>query len=284
MSLHIFSQDEAWTKEWKGSGKTVLEVILNNIDTYCRKQIERPFARDEAAQSTYIIIAEENKSIKGFAFLEKQAGKTLYLHLICSAVDHPMKRRSREEFKKGWGGAMIRRIKSLAREKGCKYVKLSALPSVITLYHYFGWRFINKCGQTEKAEITELIKKLSRERKEDPDLKKIKRPDLFDDAFDDFLDKSTTWAELREKLEKNNFSGARTALGHSVKTIRRTIGTDDQHGIDYSPADLRTALPSREEAEEEEGIEETRELAIIDTEEHGYDMLYCLEKKKGRWS
>jgi len=273
MSIRILTQKEA--KEEKVGRKSIMNLILDNIDVFCRKQVARDFARDEFDESNLIVVAFAGTTPRGFAFLEKETASTLYLHLICAAIGHPMHRRSK--LSSSVGGKMIKTIIQYAKEKRFARIKLAALRPVITLYHYFGWRFIRRCKTKENPQITHLVLQLANELK--PIMKKNKRPDLVDKAVVKAVDQSTNWRQLRYLLEKNNFSATKNKWGQSIQTLSRYAVTGDPYGIDYTEDDLRKALPTQDEAFWDLDIEETRELKKVDTQDDGYDMILCLTNK-----
>ena len=52
MSIQILTQKEA--KEKTVGNKTIMDLILDNIDTFCRNQVARDFAEDEFDESNII--------------------------------------------------------------------------------------------------------------------------------------------------------------------------------------------------------------------------------------
>ena len=161
-----------------------------------------------------------------------------------------------------------------------KRVKLSALNAVITLYHKFGWRFIKKCGSTEDPAITAAVSALwavwgPAQRRLSGDTQKAAA------ETEEFWDQQSAtpgsaWMNLKIILEQHGFSETTSERwGDIIHTVVRT-GT----GHDYSVGtDLREG--QYQDQLEDAGASSTGDLAHIDTEEHGYSMLWCVPKTAG---
>ena len=310
-TVEIIPLSQLWSLEGMG-GRTFQKIVMTHLNTFCRGEIGRSFATDlldvneeldaGELQKRWVVIAKAGDSIRGFAFLEsKNEGRTLYLHLICTAVTNPLGLRSMLQV--GVGGAMLHAIKEFCVRNGFERFELNALPAVITLYHKFGWRFVRHCDGTEKKVITDAIgglyKAMSKAtRRSDrkrfaPAVEHKKTVEFFTEQRQSG-NPEAPWNYLKMLLERNGFSMAVTDAGHVLRTQPRlavrpgTEGTRweeravDESAVDYSQGmNLRDALMTQETAEEE-GITETGQLVRKNPEDEGYRMLWCpqWEQKK----
>ena len=147
------------------------------------------------------------------------------------------------------------------------------------MYHKFGWRFIKKCGNTENSEITAAVGALwsvwgPAQRALPLDTKKAAEAA---EAF--WTQQSTTagsaWRNLKMLLERHGFSGATTDWGDTIHTVGRTgVGVDYSVGMDLREGQYQDQL-------DEEDAASTSELAHIDTDEHGFSMIWCVPKTAG---
>ena len=276
--ISIYTIGDIW--DVKIGGKHLLEVIYKNTKTYCRAQVARTYILSLLFDSDWLVVATSRETVRGFAFLKKVDVQTLYLHLICAALSHPMQRRS--ALKDNVGGDLILRIQHFCKQRGFKCLQLHALAPVITLYHKFGWRFVDHVNQREKPAITSAVGALAAE------VVSLRKSQLSHDKVDaaviSFIadsnkDIHSSWWCLRDLLERNDFSAMTNACGDTIRTqVRRAqVG---ETSIDYSAGmNLREALLSQDAADEL-GISSTRELAKVDPQIAGYTMLWCPEWKK----
>jgi hypothetical protein len=266
------------------AGKTIAQWLLDSesrISTYCRGAIQSTFAEDLVEDSHWIIIAAVAGRPRAFAFLERKTRGTLYLHLICAAVSHPMHRRSHDElglFGDNVGGHLLKFIKEFAVFKKFNRVQLSAIIPVITLYYKFGWRFIHRCNERENPAIAPAVGAFYKALR--PIWSTPTTPDKIDQLVDDFIEKSSSnsqsaWFQLRILLEQGKFSGATTSAGHTIFTQPRLAARGVDAGRNYEPM---IRFPTRDELEDED-MTETRQLANVDTSEHGYEMLWCAPRQ-----
>ena len=266
-------------REMRIGGRSLMQVIATNMKTYCRKQIEKSYADDLLIDSTWMVIAISGETLRGFAFLTKDNNHTLSLPLICAAVAHPMCRRS--ALKDNVGGDMLRFIKNFCIERGFARIRLHALAPVISLYHKFGWRFVHRCNHREKKDITEAVAAFSHDL--DFIRKGVGGPDSAAPRMMEFIvqcnkDKGSAWWNLRELLERNDFSVTTNRFGHTLYTQKRlaALGAEDA-SIDYGVGmNLRDKLLGYYEAEDE-GIEFTGELVRRDPQDEGYKMLWSVK-------
>jgi len=278
--ISIYAIQDIW--DVMVGGQHLLEVIYKNAKTYCRAQVERTYILSLMFDSDWLVVATSRETVRGFAFLKKVNVRTLYLHLICAALAHPMRRRS--GLKDNVGGEMILRIQHFSKQRGFKRLQLHALAPVITLYHKFGWRFVDRVNQREKPAITAAVAALTAEIV--PLRKSSILPDKVDVALLSFINESnrdmaSSWWLLRDLLERNGFSAMTNACGDTIRTqVRRAQAGEDDASIDYSAGmNLRKALLSQDAAEAL-GISSTRELVKVDPQIAGYTMLWCPEWKK----
>ena len=182
--ISIYPVNAIWALEI--GGKYFLNMLYTNLKTFCRGQVDRIYIMSLMADSDWVIVSTTGETVRGFAFLKRMNSRSLYLHLICAAIAHPMRRRS--GLVDNVGGDMLRYIQDFCKIRRFSRIILHALGPVITLYHKFGWRFVNRINQREKPAITEAVDSLTREivdiRKSDISLDKI------DVAVSDFIDKS----------------------------------------------------------------------------------------------
>jgi hypothetical protein len=276
--ISIYAIQDIW--DVMVGGQHLLEVIYKNAKTYCRAQVEKTYILSLIFDSDWLVVATSRETVRGFAFLKKVNVQTLYLHLICAALAHPMQRRS--ALKDNVGGDMILRIQRFSTQRGFKRLQLHALAPVITLYHKFGWRFVDCVNQREKPAITSAVGALAAEV---VSLRKGQlSPDKIDAAVVSFIyasnkDIHSSWWCLRDLLERNDFSAMTNACGDTIRTqVRRAQAGETS--IDYSAGmNLREALLSQDAAEAL-GISSTRELVKVDPQIAGYTMLWCPEWKK----
>ena len=300
VDINIFTTKEASTlKPPMFRGKTVADWLLGTearISDFCRGAILHSFAEDLIGDSNWVLIASINNIPRAFAFLERKSNDTLYLHLICSPFAHAAGRRMLRRShaveqalrNRGDGGAGVAILSYLQNSlmgnipdspfRRFKRIQLSAIISVITFYHRIGWRFIHRCNGKENPAITEAVVRLNEAMKPIRQLHDTQQG--IAQQMDDFIEESgkdpdSAWYKLRALLEHYGFSGATTYPGeHTVYTQTRRAATSEMQGVDYTEADLRK-MPTQKEMEEGD-MTETREMAQIDTSEHGYEMLWCL--------
>ena len=85
----------------------------------------------------------------------------------------------------------------------------------------------------------------------------------------------SAWRHLKTLLEQHGFSGATTDWGDTIHTVARTGA-----GVDYSVGrDLREG--QYQDQLDREDAASTAELAHIDTDDHGFSMLWCVPKTAG---
>ena len=140
-----------------GGGPYALNIL-------CQKKIGDEFTVD-AINNAYFLVVNLNESgeIIGFAAVMYYADDNdpdvtyLYIELICNAPGHSMGLRS--NLNRAGAKAMIQSIEQLARNKGCSYVKLSAIDQVVPYYFRLGFNFKSVVG--EDGEINNYLRERS---------------------------------------------------------------------------------------------------------------------------
>lgn len=150
------------------SNKKVYEFkgALNKTwDRICQNGVNKDFAIGSSDEFTYVLLGYDSKggkkgALRGFLFAtvktDRKGKKYLYIDIVCAGPSTRMKLKGHISVT---GRNLIQETFKIANAIDCDYIKLSAIPEVITYYHkVFGFRFIKQCGDTEKPEITAHIK------------------------------------------------------------------------------------------------------------------------------
>ena len=134
-------------------------------DRICQNGVNKDFAVGSSDEFTYVLLGYDSKSgkkgaLRGFLFAtiktDSKGKKYLYIDIVCAGPSTRMKLKGHISVT---GRSLIQETFKIANAIDCDYIKLSAIPEVITYYHkVFGFRFIKQCGDTEKPEITAHIK------------------------------------------------------------------------------------------------------------------------------
>lgn len=128
----------------------------------CQDKIGEQFVRDAINQAQIIVVNLFNGIIIGFAAVIKDRDEYgnpfLYIELICNSPPPGFETRAAAAAAEQRQGAkaMIEAIERLARERGCSYVKLSAVDDVIPYYYRLGYDFITV--YSELGEINKYLK------------------------------------------------------------------------------------------------------------------------------
>ena len=143
---------------FKGS----LNTSWNRI---CQNGVNKDFAVGSSDEFTYVLLGYDSKSgkkgaLRGFLFAtiktDSKGKKYLYIDIVCAGPSTRMKLKGHISVT---GRSLIQETFKIANAVNCDYIKLSAIPEVITYYHkVFGFRFIKQCGDTEDVKITAHIK------------------------------------------------------------------------------------------------------------------------------
>lgn len=134
-------------------------------DRICQNGVNKDFAIGSSDEFTYVLLGYDSKggkkgALRGFLFAtvktDRRGMKYLYIDIVCAGPSTRMKLKGHISVT---GRSLIQETFKIANAIDCDYIKLSAIPEVITYYHkVFGFRFIKQCGDTEKPEITAHIK------------------------------------------------------------------------------------------------------------------------------
>ena len=149
----------------KKNAYTFKGSLNTSWDRICQNGVNKDFAVGSSDEFTYVLLGYDSKSgkkgaLRGFLFAtiktDSKGKKYLYIDIVCAGPSTRMKLKGLISVT---GRSLIQETFKIANAIDCDYIKLSAIPEVITYYHkVFGFRFIKQCGDTEKPEITAHIK------------------------------------------------------------------------------------------------------------------------------
>ena len=122
------------------------------INSWCRNTLTPDYVKDvlEDEDTNLILTLTDSKdNIRGIALLSVQR-RVMELIVLCNNDVPGVKLKSNRAF--GRGSMLLKLIKFLGKDLG-DGIKLYALEAVITLYHKFGWKFIDSCKGKERTYI-----------------------------------------------------------------------------------------------------------------------------------
>lgn len=149
----------------KKDAYTFTGSLNTSWDRICQNGVNKNFAIGSSDEFTYVLLGYDSKggkkgALRGFLFAtiktDGKGKKYLYIDIVCAGPSTRMKLKGHISVT---GRSLIQETFKIANAVNCDYIKLSAIPEVITYYHkVFGFRFIKHCDDTEKPEITAHIK------------------------------------------------------------------------------------------------------------------------------
>ena len=149
----------------KKDAYTFTGSLNTSWDRICQDGVNKDFAVGSSDEFTYVLLGYDSKSgkkgaLRGFLFAtiktDSKGKKYLYIDIVCAGPSTRMKLKGHISVT---GRSLIQESIKIANAIDCDYIKLSAIPEVITYYHkVFGFRFIKQCGDTEDVKITAHIK------------------------------------------------------------------------------------------------------------------------------
>ena len=171
------------------------KYILKKENCYeiCREEVGDKFVEESLEQCDFLLLNIFSRRIIGFStVLYTEDGKGLYISLICNAKpDTFMNIFNSQRGDPKSGKDMISTVITIARTEGLKYVKLRALNTVISYYHYLGFTFeigSNRTAPRRSGEIQAL-------RKSFQDIKKVQ------DIISEKTEKKEDITKEKDKLE-----------------------------------------------------------------------------------
>lgn len=127
----------------------------------CQDKIGEQFVRDAIDEAHLIVVNLFNDVIIGFAAVihdtDERGDPFLYIELICNSPPPGVETRAAAAGQRQGAKAMIEAIERLARERGCSYVKLSAVDDVIPYYYRLGYDFVRVFSK-KNGEINQYLK------------------------------------------------------------------------------------------------------------------------------
>ncbi len=160
--IHVLHQGKDKFYEYKELLKTQNNHRLLKGVSVCQDKIGEQFVIDAIDEAHIIVVNLFNEIIIGFAAviykMDEHDNPFLYIELICNSPPPGFETRAAAAAGQRQGAkAMIEAIERLARERGCSYVKLSAVDDVIPYYYRLGYNFVTVYS-AELGEINEYLK------------------------------------------------------------------------------------------------------------------------------
>ena len=151
-NVQIYSKKKDKTKFNELSDR-IRKVAKRN---YCSGDISQDFIDETINNCDYLFVHMFKNVIRGFAYVSyHNSPKHLYIDLICNSKFHSMTRKSTKNTIKFSGKNIIDEIIKYGKKLKVKYVKLSAIESVILYYYKLNFTFkdANKIDEELLADL-----------------------------------------------------------------------------------------------------------------------------------
>lgn len=133
MSDFSFDLYNKGDKDWNRG----IEALGCSCET-CRGLVSKTYVeKDAPSAADHLVVGFKDDDVIGFVFIKDQ-GEYFYIDVICA---------------KGGGTALLNEVEKIAKEKGKKGIKLSALPHVVSYYRKFGYKHHDECAVEEDPEV-----------------------------------------------------------------------------------------------------------------------------------
>lgn len=134
--IHLFKNGER-------NFNDLARAIRRHTDSICRMSVSSSYVSHSLDGCDYLLVNLHNRDVKGFSTIFEH-DDYLYIDVICNSPGdtyHNMVTRTSNPNIKS-GRHMINTVIELAKSKGKRSVRLSALSDVISYYHYLGFTFM----------------------------------------------------------------------------------------------------------------------------------------------
>ena len=154
--IEIIDKSDSNLRYFHDAKKYILKK--QNCSELCREEVGNTFIEESLEQCDFLLLNIFSRKIIGFStVLYTEDRKGLYISLICNAKpDTFMNIFNSKRGDPKSGKDMISTVITIARTEGLKYVKLRALNTVISYYHYLGFTFEIGSSRTESRRSGEI--------------------------------------------------------------------------------------------------------------------------------